>query len=822
MSNHHHNASTVAAPQLADVVASFSYPELEERKEIIHARLKEITIEEPAPPPKKKAGAKRPRSTTPSNNGTPPATDGTSSGGGTNLVPLPPPKTDTHWDFVMKEMMWLAADFMGERKRQHTFAKKAANGIKQFHKTKETRRVRQLAEAELKRRRLAAKQGRQLRAWWTKIERVIAYKQKLSADGERRKAMNQQLVDLVRTTERYGETLATAQVDDDEKALSIEEALAAADRLRSRNVERRDYSQLRMADEEIYGHSTTSESGSDGSFVVDSNDEDDETTLRQAEVEETRERRRRQPRGSDDDGDSYVADPDEIKKLQEESSMDVDKVLERMKEEAEHIPDVVNDPEDDSSVVSTKKVTFAADVVKKRSRRQKALRRAPSPRHRTASSQADLGHDADDDADASDVEDFVDEADGDGSDEFQADENEVDDETTIAAEERLGRDMSAEDEINLLQQESEVSIEELRMKYAALQDNGAEEECVESEVEDTKLPARDLENAALAAVEEKFKEDDAEDEFQPTNEVDDETTIEAEERLGREMPPDQEISVLEAESQIPIEQLRAMYAQMSKEEEEDDDPNPDEIKIAQPVESMEEDSSYRDLLAKADDVGDDVEEFVPEMMEADDETTMEAEERLGRDMSYEAEIKLLQRESEMSVDELRKLYGAINGGAEESADEQIDELSSAYEGDDGEDEFKPDENAVDDETTLEAEERLGREMSTEAEIALLKRESETPVEELRAMYASLHAKDGDSSDRNDSKRRRVDTNQEGDEQEEDGMVALDVLEASVQRARNTTASRPFLLSSWVKLRKYQQIGLNWLVSIQTRRLNGIL
>lgn len=37
------------------------------------------------------------------------------------------PKTDTHWDFVMKEMMWLGADFQGERKRQVALAKKLAS-----------------------------------------------------------------------------------------------------------------------------------------------------------------------------------------------------------------------------------------------------------------------------------------------------------------------------------------------------------------------------------------------------------------------------------------------------------------------------------------------------------------------------------------------------------------------------------------------------------------------------------------------------------------------------------------------------------------------
>lgn len=51
---------------------------------------------------------------------------------------------------------------------------------------------------------------------------------------------------------------------------------------------------------------------------------------------------------------------------------------------------------------------------------------------------------------------------------------------------------------------------------------------------------------------------------------------------------------------------------------------------------------------------------------------------------------------------------------------------------------------------------------------------------------------------------------------------MKALELSEIRARETHVTRPFLLSSWVKLRPYQQIGLNWLVSLQSRRLNGIL
>jgi SNF2 family DNA or RNA helicase len=82
----------------------------------------------------------------------------------------------------------------------------------------------------------------------------------------------------------------------------------------------------------------------------------------------------------------------------------------------------------------------------------------------------------------------------------------------------------------------------------------------------------------------------------------------------------------------------------------------------------------------------------------------------------------------------------------------------------------------------------------------------------------------DSSLRGSKKRTRqkeeviVDNNSEND----DGTAALDALEESAKKARETLASRPFLIPPWVKLRKYQQVGLNWLVSLQSRRLNGIL
>ena len=375
-------------------VASLTHSELEERRDEINARLLELGSCHDVL--KKKPGItttnnKRPRH---------------HYDNGKDGIVLHDSKTDTHWDFLMKEMMWLGADFMAERKRQHGLAKKQANAVNQFHKTKETRRVRLLAEAELKRRRLSAKIGREVRGWWTKIERVIAYKQKLSADKERRKAMNKQLVELVRLTERYGEKVVRqSETDGDFASLTIEEALGAADRLRRKGP--RDYANLEMMEHVFYGESTTEDSGSDGSFVVDS-EEDDETTMKEAEAEETRERLKSRRTDAGDNGDGYVADLDELRKLQEESSMDIDVVLERLRHETLNCEDVGVVPGGDEKVHDerhVKRVTFAEGMDDHTSRGYTRSSQPPIPSQLREPSPADQGFEADEDGDASDDED---------------------------------------------------------------------------------------------------------------------------------------------------------------------------------------------------------------------------------------------------------------------------------------------------------------------------------------------------------------------------------------------------------------------------------
>ena len=921
-------------PTLPDQVARMPHPDLVARGEQIRSRLAVIAVDGR----RSRAKASKP----------PPP--------GEDYPPVVPyePKADVHWDYVVKEMMWLAADFQSERKTQTSAARKLAGAVRQFHRSKETRQIREMAEAELKRRRLANRLARDVcRGWWAKVERVVAHKQKVTADAGRRRAMDRHLVHLVKQTERYGRSLADRHAlerggaagdganggggganggggqalpsgaEEEHRTLSIEQALAAASRSGSHRRRSKaavtNYRRVAVdpSDSELYGTSTADDSD-DYTAASDGELPDDVSTLVEAERMGTREDER-----------------DEARKLREESEMDIEQVLERLREEAAAATAAVASEEEDGQ--EEKKGDDERETSAPRGRTSRRSRKvqfaptaatAPAPaatrsgenialRPRRAYSPSGHGSDADDDADASDVEDF-DASVGnisDGSDEFEADAGAVDDERTMAAEERLGRDMPYQQEIDLLSQEAEMSVEQLRAMYMP---QAAAAAAVQAAEEDEEMPDEDAGGDSSGS--EEFVGNDRDG-------IDDEATLEAEERLGREMSAEDEINMLNREAEMSVEELRAMYAGIDEGgSPEDGDTKDGDTKLtASAADSGKRRSRSRRSATKTEEIesnstsrrsrrrvaasmeeplgeegGDDPEgeeEFqLQGAGEVDDETTLEAEERLGRDMSYQQEIDLLKRESEMSVEELRAMYAGVDGedtgdpGSEgdnslppeptpvasssagrrrtrpraASGTRSSKLANDAFKDDDGaeEDEYRPEARAaVDNEDTLAAEERLGREMSPEEELEMLQHQNEIPIEELRAMYTAMENEGGNQSDDADemtcddadsapsngerSKRKREEeetmdvdefkegvveenkkvktSNNKSNEEEEDATVdVLKALEESEAKARQTVVSRPFLLAPWVKLREYQQIGLNWLVSTQGRRLNGIL
>ena len=164
----------------------------------------------------------------------------------------------------------------------------------------------------------------------------------------------------------------------------------------------------------------------------------------------------------------------------------------------------------------------------------------------------------------------------------------------------------------------------------------------------------------------------------------------------------------------------------------------------------------------------------------------------------------------------------------------------AEEDDDGDDEFIGIDEQ-DDETTMIEEEARGNEVKPEEEISMLQSEGEIPIEQLRAMYANMHDVDEEEEEEEEEEDMDVDHDSDDDDisaavssssnnniklllkdKENDVGSALQRLDAADQMARSIHVDRPFLLAKKLSLREYQHIGLNWLVSLHERRLNGIL
>jgi SNF2 family DNA or RNA helicase len=160
--------------------------------------------------------------------------------------------------------------------------------------------------------------------------------------------------------------------------------------------------------------------------------------------------------------------------------------------------------------------------------------------------------------------------------------------------------------------------------------------------------------------------------------------------------------------------------------------------------------------------------------------------------------------------------------------------------DDGEFELNEEDNEEDDEATLLEEESKGGGISKEEEMSILKNESEIPIEQLRAMYANMKDMDseddygnenGDDEDVNDvedekssSVNMEIENNVNNDNNNNisPSNYSMQRLQLSDSTARSVHVELPYFLNKNLQLREYQHIGLNWLVSLHERRLNGIL
>ncbi|XP_065370564.1 helicase domino [Calliphora vicina] len=197
---------------------------------------------------------------------------------------MEPPRPKAHWDYLLEEMVWLAADFAQERKWKKAAAKKCAKMVQKYFQDKANAAQKAEKAQELHLKRVAAFIAKEVKMFWGNVEKLVEYKHHTKLEEKRKKALDQHLSFIVDQTEKFSQQLAEG----------MNKTLKDASTNPSINSSR---------------ISSPKRDNTDDEFRPDSGSEDDEETIAKAEEEEN-------------------ADVDaEVAALEKESQMDLDDFL---------------------------------------------------------------------------------------------------------------------------------------------------------------------------------------------------------------------------------------------------------------------------------------------------------------------------------------------------------------------------------------------------------------------------------------------------------------------------------------------------------------
>ncbi|KAK9058759.1 hypothetical protein SSX86_023601 [Deinandra increscens subsp. villosa] len=220
--------------------------------------------------------------------------------------PKEPQRPRTHWDHLIEEMVWLSKDFESERKWKLALAKKTAIRASKGMVDQATRGERKLKEEELRMKKVALNISKDVKKFWTKIEKLVLYKHRLELDQKKKKALDKQLEFLLGQTERYSTMLAENLVDSSPRqhilASSVQELPA---------IEYKDQTDVNGCTEpNLESQSTILENDED--YKSENEPEDDEHTIEEDEALITEDERR-----------------EELASLQNEADLPLEELLKR-------------------------------------------------------------------------------------------------------------------------------------------------------------------------------------------------------------------------------------------------------------------------------------------------------------------------------------------------------------------------------------------------------------------------------------------------------------------------------------------------------------
>lgn len=119
-----------------------------------------------------------------------------------------PQRPKAHWDYLLEEMVWLAADFAQERKWKKAAAKKCARMVQKYFSDKALAAQKAEKAKELQLKRIAGFLSKEIKIFWSNVEKLVEFKQQTKIKEKRKKALDQHLSFIVDQTEKYSQQLA--------------------------------------------------------------------------------------------------------------------------------------------------------------------------------------------------------------------------------------------------------------------------------------------------------------------------------------------------------------------------------------------------------------------------------------------------------------------------------------------------------------------------------------------------------------------------------------------------------------------------------------
>ncbi|XP_023198789.1 E1A-binding protein p400 isoform X8 [Xiphophorus maculatus] len=141
----------------------------------------------------------------------------------------------SHWDYLLEEMQWMAADFAQERRWKEAAAKKLVRTCARYHQEQKKNEERSQKEREVHLRHIASTIAREVEFFWSNIEQVVEIKLQFQINEKRLKALGPQkaTAETVDKTEaantgrkrKSGFSLVDEEATDEESTIEEQEVM---------------------------------------------------------------------------------------------------------------------------------------------------------------------------------------------------------------------------------------------------------------------------------------------------------------------------------------------------------------------------------------------------------------------------------------------------------------------------------------------------------------------------------------------------------------------------------------------------------------------